>query len=712
MERDRIKKKRQKQYEQLLSKGTSTNLWAFESLFPDPEWDEESIYRDLYEVAERDASISGSSINNSNVNGSRGKKELEKLDGSATTTVPNAKKNEFSTPIVDSIISKVSRELTGDPMLTKEKSSGSTLNNTITSTTSAPITNNLNANSTKVDRSLTRMVEDRLYGFRRGQMGEFEYDTSLMGDGAVKFRDGIRLGNALKVNSDRLTYFAKREMIHGKLEEAEELYEKAISISPADGRAYLGLAKIAERRRDFKSARDCLRAGIAKSRLEDAKGLNPYLLQALGNLEERMGHLSEAEKLYIDAAKSRPAHAAAWVSLAQLRTRKLRQGPNAGRICYQSAERELKKAGLPKSSYVYTAWGALESKAGDIRKSRKLFKKAIEVDPKCSAAWLQLGVMEANQENWDEAQECFETVLKFDKRNSRVLQAYALMETKRPDGDSREAIGLFERALKANPRDGGVFQAYALYVAKLGDIESARGLLRRGTEIDKRHAPLWQAWGVLETRHGTASDAREVFQQGIWACAQSSGGQSGGRRCARLWQAWGVLEAQERDYAAARRCFSRALDADNWNVAAITAWTLMEQELGQYKDAKLIFERSLRQFSSSSNEKIALWRAYELMEAEAGNLKAAQNVYQRSVRDSMGSIKQESISDEVKNKNDDSIDSRQPTEDILKKSSEVEVSRWNRREGFGESDVWMKDGSIESKVPSSAMNKGQKFNDK
>lgn len=473
-----IKQKRQQQYEQLLSKGTSTNIFAFESLFPDPEWDEETIYRDLYEVADRDASIGGSSSNVNVSASSTYKKNSRKAsksgDDSDNKVDPKMKKTS-APPKVDSLLSKVSREIIGDPML-KEKTKTYPSNNTLDSNISKPTNNISNVNSTKIDRSLTRMVEDRLYGFRRGQMGEFEYDTSLMGDGAVKFRDGIRLGNALKVNSDRLTYFAKREMIHGKLEEAEELYEMAISVSPEDGRAYLGLAKIAERRRDFKSARDCLRAGIAKSRLEDSKGLNPYLLQALGNLEERMGHLSEAEKLYIDAAKSRPAHAAAWVALAQLRTRKLRQGPNSGRICYQTAERELNKAGLPQSSYVYTAWAALESKAGDIRKSRKLFKKALEVDPKCSAAWLQLGVMEANEENWDEAKKCFETVLKFDKRNSRVLQAYALMETKKPDGDSREAIGLFEKALQANPRDGGVLQAYALYVAKLGDIDSARSL--------------------------------------------------------------------------------------------------------------------------------------------------------------------------------------------------------------------------------------------
>jgi tetratricopeptide (TPR) repeat protein len=84
--------------------------------------------------------------------------------------------------------------------------------------------------------------------------------------------------------------------------------------------------------------------------------------------------------------------------------------------------------------------------------------------------------MEADKENWDRAQECFENVLRFDQRNSRVLQAYAIMESKRPDGDSRKAIDLFERALRANPRDAGVLQAYALYVAKLGDIDAARKL--------------------------------------------------------------------------------------------------------------------------------------------------------------------------------------------------------------------------------------------
>jgi Tfp pilus assembly protein PilF len=50
------------------------------------------------------------------------------------------------------------------------------------------------------------------------------------------------------------------------------------------------------------------------------------------------------------------------------------------------------------------------------------------------------------------------------------------------------------------------------------------------------------------------------------------------------------LEAQEGDHAAARRCFNRALDADPRNVAAVTAWTSMEADLGNFADARSIFE--------------------------------------------------------------------------------------------------------------------------
>jgi tetratricopeptide (TPR) repeat protein len=228
--------------------------------------------------------------------------------------------------------------------------------------------------------------------------------------------------------------------------------------------------------------------------------------------------------------------------------------------------------------------------------------------------------------------------------------------------------------------------------------------LKKGAEVNKRHAPVWQAWGVLESRYNSAKAARDVFQQGIWSCAQPGGGQSGGRRCARLWQGWGVLESQEGDYAAARRCFSRALDADKRNIAAVTAWTLMEAELGNISDARSIFERSLKLFRSPSVDKTAIWRAYEVMEERAGNTREAQVVFQRSMRESMSSSateEEEMLNPRVAYEGSAKVSDRSKA---IKKVKEEEIS-WLDGTVVLDSDVWMNDGSIEGKVPAFMMKK-------
>jgi len=675
-----LKQVRQAQYEQIVSNADRgvPSIFNFESLFPEPVVDGESVYRDLYAVRDQDSETT-----------KRKPPKDKKQNPEVLAMSPPPKISSTMR-----IPKPSSASLPYGPPTIKQTESDPDYN--IIADGNQNITT-----SKKVDRELTRLVEDKMYGYRRTNSGNFQYATSLMGDGAVQFRDGVRLANPLRVNADRLNYMAKKELQHGRVEEAQELYETALEIDFRDGRAYLGLSRCAQRRRDFRLARECLQAGIANSlSMLDAttpdRGNNPFLLQALGCLEERMGSLSEAESLYIAAVKSRPSHAAAWVSLAQLRTRKLGQGVNAGRVCYQTAVRELKAAGQEPSAHVYTAWANLEyRKGGDTRWARRLFKRALEVDPKSSAALLMLGVMETDCENWDRAQMCFDIVLKFDQRNSRVLQAYAIMETKRPDGDSRKAIELFERALKQNPRDAGVLQPYALYVAKLGDIDAARDLLRRATEVNKRHAAAWQAWGVLETRQGSAEDARKIFQEGIWACAQMVSGQSGGYRCARLWQAWGVLEARECDYTAARRCFSRALDADRRNIPAITAWAQMEEELGNVRDARAIFERALSKFAIGSPGKTAIFRTYELMEQRLGNVATAQQIYNRLMRETF-TINEEVVENEKVKVEEREMDREMSR--VLNQSEEVEVIRWDKDSSLG-GEVWLNDRAIESKLP-------------
>ena len=227
--------------------------------------------------------------------------------------------------------------------------------------------------------------------------------------------------------------------------------------------------------------------------------------------------------------------------------------------------------------------------------------------------------------------------------------------------------------------------------------------------MNKRHAPVWQAWGVLETRYGNAEDARNVFQQGIWACAQLGGCQSGGYKCARLWQAWGVLEAQEGDYAAARRCFSRALDADKRNIAAMTAWTIMEANLGNYDDARILFERSLKQFKPGTEEKNLLWRQYEMMEQQSDNPDGAKEIYQRFMRESLTQTEQSDS--EIKSSSVDSTGvprTKSADKENSGEKDEYEVSRWDQGSTSMKAEVWLNNGSIEGKVPEATMKRARK----
>jgi len=727
-----LKQQRQAAYEQQIE-NKGSGFWSFEGLFPEPVYDLSQVKEDLYGIAERDTKLQSKLLQCDEIDSddliSGGKVPTAKEFAAAAafqSTTAEAAKTKSNNPST-----MVKRIWEGNDIAAIEGTAA------ISSASASAVSNEAEKTSLisggKVNQEMTERVEGALYGIRKtlkfnGEDYEY-YDNS--DEGGVQFRDGVRLGSALKINTDMLTYHARRELRYNHIEESQYLYEKALEMDPRDGRAYLGLSRIAQRCKDYRLARKWLLDGIQQSVSihpttgQPDWGGNPYLLQALGCLEERLGYLTKAEQYLVKAIRSRPSHAPAYVALVQLRTRKFRQTAQAGGRLFEKCEEELQKAGMKPNAHVYTAWAALEyKKAGEIKRARQLFKKAIDIDPRCSSAWLQWGVMEANsapassfasgddenngnnmKTNYEQAEKCYKSALQYDPRNSRVLQAYAILETKR--GNTKNAVNLFERALKAKPRDAGVLQAYALFVSDLGDYESARALLEKGTRVNKRHAPLWQAWGVLELRRQNYDEAREIFQQGIWSCAQPSGTQSGGHACARLWQAWGVLECRTGDVAAARQCFHRALDADPWNVATFTAWPILEELQGQPEDARVIYERALKQFPAGSDEKSSLWRAYELMEQRLGNMNKSQLVYQRSMRETM--------------QNDNNI-SRYRTTSLGKtntKTIKTDKKKTKKREDVEvwvgsdsssmKGEVWvMDDGAIESKVPKSVMKNKKK----
>ena len=118
-----------------------------------------------------------------------------------------------------------------------------------------------------------------------------------------------------------------------------------------------------------------------------------------------------------------------------------------------------------------------------------------------------------------------------------------------------------------------------------GRIAEARRLFQQASQADPKHAPVWQAWALLEKEQGDIAEARRLFQQASQADPKN----------APTWQAWALLEKEQGNIAEARRLFQQASQADPKNVPTLQAWALMEAQQGQPETAEALLRRGLEQ---------------------------------------------------------------------------------------------------------------------
>ena len=233
------------------------SVWSFDSLFMAPVLDGESVREDLY----------GSQVRAEEVRARQSelKEEAERrarnqrLAGMRNAPSGRSEEKERE-KAVDNIEAAAGEGL---------EPTHDTLTDTGATSNQAAASQQQQQQSTDppVDKKLTRLVEDRIYGLQRSPDGSgLRYSNSLLDSSrAVQFRDGVRLGKALPLNVDRICHFAKKELQRQRPEEAQEYYLQAIATDPTDGRPYLGLSRIAQRRGDLVQARCLLKEGIAKS---------------------------------------------------------------------------------------------------------------------------------------------------------------------------------------------------------------------------------------------------------------------------------------------------------------------------------------------------------------------------------------------------------------------------------------------------------------
>lgn len=231
-----LEKIRRERYAAMSNDTESASLWSFDSLFPQPVLDEDAVRHDLYYVRERDEI----KLRERGYNGTSGKDDGKEKRKASRVDVPVS---SFVSPFNETMMSPGIDDILTSVQLTDSRNKDLAPNmtsNLYLSEISSNITNTTLSTQKQVDRTLTRMVEDRVYGYRRTTDGLIDsYSTQSTGDAAVKFRsDGVRIGRPLKVNLDLLTYYGRTLLQRGKIDEAEEYYVLAIQMDPRDGRGH------------------------------------------------------------------------------------------------------------------------------------------------------------------------------------------------------------------------------------------------------------------------------------------------------------------------------------------------------------------------------------------------------------------------------------------------------------------------------------------
>ena len=386
------------------------------------------------------------------------------------------------------------------------------------------------------------------------------------------------------------------------------------------------------------------------------------LLQAAGNIEERLGNATAARDLYSASLHLEPS-APALISYAMLELRSPEMEPNVTMV------RKLFDEALlidPKHGPVYNAYGNLERREGNADRARQLYEDGINAnctdapsvyhglaklhlslgeveeartvlrrglalfgtsDDKNACAPPQrnenvaflahtLAMIELNcNHNAISAKDALERGLWHCRNSPQLLLAMALCESRL--GNEKAARTMFEKSLSADQRHAQAWQAFGVMEMRAGNFRTAKTLFECGLKNSPTHGALWQAYGTLESWKGNVSRARILFAAGIEKCPQH----------VPLYQAWACLELRCGDVITAKRLISEALTRDKRNGSGWLVAAKIEQKMDNHGLVGLILRRGIE----CAPGDMELYRALADHEISRGKIDSARELLEKGI---------------------------------------------------------------------------------
>jgi tetratricopeptide (TPR) repeat protein len=117
--------------------------------------------------------------------------------------------------------------------------------------------------------------------------------------------------------------------------------------------------------------------------------------------------------------------------------------------------------------------------------ARAAYQEMLQVDDQNALTWANLGAVEQQAGNTQEALSCFETSVKLNPRLSQSWNALGLIHANK--GDTYLAISAFSRAIHEDPTDARAHNYLAIAVKTLGWTDAAQTALLRAIELNPQY---------------------------------------------------------------------------------------------------------------------------------------------------------------------------------------------------------------------------------
>ncbi len=146
--------------------------------------------------------------------------------------------------------------------------------------------------------------------------------------------------------------------------------------------------------------------------------------------------------------------------------------------------------------------------------AEKAFRKAIEIDPDDSQAWIRLGILlSEKRERHHEAEKAFRKAIEIDPNLAPVWGMLGSLLSKSIDRHN-EAEEAFSKAIDINPNIHPIWTLLGNFLSKKERYDEAERALRKAIDINPNFAPAWGMLGSLLSknldRHNEAEKAYNI----------------------------------------------------------------------------------------------------------------------------------------------------------------------------------------------------------